>query len=60
MMPYISGALFIACLGGLYGISYVLNSKTPVPDNCKDLLIGCSSCSAIGCGHNPSQNIKEN
>jgi hypothetical protein len=60
MMPYITGALFFAVLGGVYALSYVLNSKTPVPDNCKDMLVGCSTCSTSSCGHSTAQSIKEN
>jgi len=60
MMPYITGGLFIAVLGGFYALSYILNQNTPVPDNCKDLLVGCTTCSTASCGHNPAQKVKEN
>jgi hypothetical protein len=59
MMPYITGGLFIAALGGFYALAYVLNSRTPVPENCKDLLVACPSCSAAFCGHHPSQKSEE-
>jgi len=58
MMPYIMAAFYIALLGGVYALFFVLNQKTPVPENCKDLLVGCSSCSVGACSHSPVQKVK--
>ena len=38
--------LVIALLIGLFFVSYILNKKTPVPDECKDLKIDAKKCAA--------------
>ena len=38
--------LVIALLIGLFFVSYILNKKTPVPDECKDIKIDSKKCAA--------------
>lgn len=43
-------------IGGLvlvYVLSYALNKKTPVPEECKDLFndASCKACNNFTCGH---------
>lgn len=45
--------IMIGSLVLVYVLSYALNKKTPVPDNCIDLIddASCKSCSNFTCGH---------
>ena len=51
--------LYLAALGGFYGLVFFLNHKTPRPEGCEDIEATCSSCSLGHCGNHPSQQIKE-
>lgn len=50
-MPYLIGGGFIVLLVGIYVLSYVVNSKTKVPEGCElpEDFAGCSGCSQSGC-----------
>lgn len=58
----LSAALYIAFLGGFYGLFYYLNHRTPKPAGCEALTAACNGCSLGSCGNHPSQNfeLKEN
>ncbi len=49
MAPYIMiGALVL-----VYILSYALNKKTPIPEECKDIFMeaSCTSCNNFSCSH---------
>jgi hypothetical protein len=48
-VPYI----MIGSLVLVYVLSYMLNKKTPVPEECKDLVneATCKSCHNFACSH---------
>jgi hypothetical protein len=45
--------IMIGSLVLVYVLSYALNKKTPVPEECKDLFddVACTSCNNFTCGH---------
>jgi len=54
------GVLYLAALGGVYGLLYYLNHKTPVPAGCEDLKADCEGCNIHSCGNHPTkQEYKE-
>ena len=42
--------LFIG-LASLFGLSYYLNAKTPVPEGCEKLMEDCNGCQIVSCAH---------
>lgn len=45
--------VILAALGGLFGILYYFNSKTPVPKGCENLKSACEGCKISSCGNHP-------
>lgn len=54
MWPLILGIGVIILLIAIFFISYVINKKTPVPPECKDISdsLKCESCTEITCALN--------
>ncbi|MEG0094549.1 MAG: hypothetical protein RSF69_02995 [Erysipelotrichaceae bacterium] len=53
----LAAVLLFACLGGVYGLLYYLNHKTPVPPGCEHIKAECKGCHDTACGNHPSNNI---
>ena len=49
------GVVYLALLGGIYALCYVLNHRTPVPKGCENLKASCEGCHDFACGNHPSQ-----
>ena len=49
LVPYI----MIGSLVLVYVLTYTLNKRTPVPDECKDVMkeAACNSCKNFACSH---------
>ncbi|NLA78773.1 MAG: hypothetical protein GX845_04410 [Erysipelothrix sp.] len=47
--------LFLSALGLFYAVLYFLNSKTPIPEGCEELIQNCHGCAISSCGLHPSQ-----
>lgn len=49
----IVGILVIVGLVALYIVSYVMNKRTPVPEECRDIAkdAACKSCNNFACSH---------
>lgn len=49
LIPFI----MIGSLVLVYVLSYMLNKRTPIPEECKDLIseASCKSCSNFACSH---------
>ena len=47
------GALLVVVLVGLYFITYKLNKRVPVPEECRELFdnVTCNGCSNFTCSH---------
>lgn len=59
-MRILVAVLVVASLVSLYFISWKLNKKQELPDDVKDSIKGCDSCSNLGCGIHPKQRGDEN
>lgn len=56
MLPFI----ILITLGGVYGASYYLNSKVPVPEGAQSKLENCKGCSISSCELHPvHRNMEE-
>lgn len=47
------GILILAALGGIYGLVYYLNHKTPVPKGCEEFQQACHGCKDFACANHP-------
>ena len=49
--------IMIGALVLVYVLSYALNKKTPIPEECKDLFndAACTSCHNFSCSHHGSE-----
>jgi hypothetical protein len=47
------GIAVVAGLIGLYILIYFLNKKTPIPEECKDIIndAACNTCNNFTCSH---------
>ena len=47
------GIIIVAGLVGFYILTYTLNKKTPIPEDCIDIAnnASCKSCSNFACSH---------
>ena len=54
MLPLIIAIIVIVLLIGLFFVTFVINKKTPVPPECKDLSdsLKCESCTEASCALN--------
>jgi len=50
-MNFIYALLYMAVLGSIFLLSYILNKRTPVPAGCEDLKANCEGCKIASCGN---------
>lgn len=58
-MQALYALLYLGVLGGIYGLVYWLNKKTPVPPGCEDLKADCAGCKISSCGNYTTPTLKE-
>ncbi len=49
--------IIIGLLGGLYGLLYYFNSKTPLPEGAQENLENCSACTIDSCELHPNNSV---
>ena len=61
-MEYIIAIAIIVLVVVLYIVSYAINEKTAIPEECRDLVdqMGCSSCTNGGCSIKKKLPVEEN
>lgn len=52
-MNILYAVLLFVVLAGIFVLVYVLNSKTPKPEGCKDAFKSCEGCSITSCVNYP-------